>query len=209
MSGMKLLRVTVGAIATNSYILSNETTGEGILIDPGARADRLLEKIKSQNIELKAILLTHGHFDHIMAVKEIVDELHVKTYIYKEEKELVSSEDLNCSKMFGYHASIIPDVLFDDQEVLTIAGIPIRVIHTPGHTRGSVCFYIEDESVLISGDTLFRESIGRTDLPTGSSEELIDSVRNKLYLLPDEVRVYPGHGIDTTIGYEKEHNQCV
>lgn len=206
MGNIKIHGLSVGSLQTMCYILSNTETKEAIVIDPGAEGQRILNELENRELTLKAILLTHGHFDHIGAAKEIADAKQVKIYAYTEEDSFLKDVNMNLSSMFGRPISLTADVLFEDLEVLHLIGATIQVIHTPGHTKGSVCFYLKDHKILISGDTLFYESVGRTDFPTGSSAQLSSSIKGRLFALSDDVNVYPGHGSSTTIGHEKMNN---
>ncbi len=154
----------------------------------------------------EGILLTHGHFDHITGVSELVSLVGGKVYAYEGEKELMMDPRQNGSVMMGYELAIEPENLLRDGEILSVAGMAFKVIHTPGHTGGSCCFYQEEEKILFSGDTIFMESVGRTDFPTGSAKQLIDSVRNKVLVLPSDVQIYPGHGPETSVAYEAANN---
>ena len=156
--------------------------------------------------DMKAILLTHGHFDHIYAVNDLKKRLDVPVYAYADEAVLMGDSWMNRSKAWAEAMTVKPDILLHDGDELDLAGFHIRVIHTPGHTAGSCCYYFEEEKILIAGDTLFYESYGRTDLDTGSEAAIMRSLREQLFLLPDDVEVYPGHGDSTTIGHEKKYN---
>lgn len=206
MSELKIGRITLGVCQTNFYFVYEEGKKEVIAFDPADKGAYLYEKLKENGFAVKGICLTHGHFDHIWGVEELKEQSGAKVYAYEGEKDVCESVSLNVSKSVGRPYTVTPDVLLRDGETVEIAGITAKLIATPGHTHGSCCYYFEKDGILISGDTLFQESVGRTDLPTGSMSELIRSVREKLMVLPDEVKVYPGHGEQTTIGYEREYN---
>lgn len=206
---MKIERFVIGPIGTNCYIVINEETKECFVTDPAACLPELVSHIRSTGLKVQAVLLTHGHFDHIMGIDGFVREFPVPVYAHEAEKELLENAQLNSSAMYGMGYTYSGAEYLKDGQVLTIAGFEIHVIYTPGHTAGGCCYYIPAEHVLISGDTLFHASIGRTDLPTGSSSQLVRSVREKLMVLPEETKVYPGHMEETTIGYEKKYNPFV
>lgn len=204
---MKLGQMVVGAVSTNCYFLENEETHELILVDPGDRPFDIQNKIEDMGCHLVAILLTHGHFDHIMAVPALKDIYeHVKIYACGAEKALLANPSVNCSSMMGRSCSVEPDVFAYDGDKLEIAGIKIEVIATPGHTEGSCCYYLPDEKILLSGDTLFEGSIGRTDLPTGNMTKILQSLQKLFTVLPADTDVFCGHGGSTSIGYEKRYN---
>lgn len=208
MADIEIFRKTVyGFMDVNCYILVNHATSECVVFDPGAEADTLTEIFSSPGFNLKAIFLTHGHDDHIGAVKELRERFKVPVYASKEEDEKVLSDpSVNLSAMFGNPQTLHADVLLEDGQELDILGVKIKCILTPGHTAGGMCYYIEEMSSLIAGDTLFCESVGRTDFPTGSASRLTRSIREKLYTLPDDTKVFPGHMDTTTIGWEKKNN---
>lgn len=209
MSEVKIGRMVVGALQTNCYFLHNTENNEAVVIDPADKGQKIYEELQKKGITVKAILLTHGHFDHVMGVDELRRASGAKVYLGKEEEKLISNTELNLSAMFGTLFTTKADVFVKDGEELELAGIKIKVIHTPGHTIGGVSYYLEEEGILVCGDTLFAGSVGRTDFPSSSGAELGRSIREKLFKLPEDVYVYPGHGPSTTIGYEKENNPFV
>ena len=209
MSNIKIGRMVVGAVQTNCYFLQNTDTNEVVVVDPGAKGERIYEELTSRGYTIKAVLLTHGHFDHVMGADAIRKAADVKVYLGELDGKLIENADLNVSAMFGTPYTMKADILVKDGEEFELAGIKMKVIHTPGHTAGGVCYYLEEEKILVCGDTLFAESVGRTDFPTSSSRDLVTAIRKKLFTLPEDVYVYPGHGPTTTIGYEKENNPFV
>ena len=204
---MKIENFVLGPVGTNCYIVINEGTKECFLVDMAACPPELVSHIKNSGLTVKAVLLTHGHFDHIMGLDRFLEEFPAPVYACAAEKELLESPQLNSSSgMLGQPYTFHGAQYVKDGDLLDIAGLKIQVIQTPGHTIGGCCYYIADEQTLFSGDTLFRASIGRTDLPTGSMGALVRSVKEKILVLPDETRVYPGHMEETTVGYEKKYN---
>ena len=209
MGKLKINHYVVGPVQTNCYFAINEDTKELIIIDPGDAAKQLAERIRKEGCKPVAILLTHGHFDHASAAEELAKEFGISIYIDEDDKETLEDPEANVSYMMGESKVFHADVFLKDEQELDLAGFHIRVLHTPGHTKGGCCYYFEEDGILIAGDTLFEESVGRIDFPGGSASELIHSIREKLFLLPDDTKVYPGHGEATTIGHEKEYNPCV
>ena len=203
---MEMKHYCVGQVATNCYFAINEETKEMLVIDPGDSAQMLAEKSKKEGLKPKAVLLTHGHFDHAMAAEELAELFGIPVYAHEAEKDTLEDSGKNVSIMIGRRDSYHADVYVRDGEVLQLAGMELKVLHTPGHTAGGCCYYLEKEKVLFSGDTLFCQSVGRTDFPGGSMSKLVRSIKEKLMALPDEVRVYPGHMGLTTIGTERARN---
>ena len=206
MGRIEIKSMTLGMVATNCYLIINKETKEALLIDPADNALRISNVIEENVCTLKAILLTHGHFDHIMALNELKKRYNVPVYAHEEEEDVLKQSSLNMSGMIGQIYTTQADIYVKDGEHLKLAGLDIIVLHTPGHTKGGVCYYLPEEKVLMSGDTLFHCSIGRTDFPTGSMSQLVRSVKEQLFVLPDDVQVYPGHDSVTSIGYEKQYN---
>ena len=203
---MKIERYCVGQVGTNCYFAINEKTKETLVIDPGDSAQMLAEKIREQGLIPTAILLTHGHFDHAMAAEELAEIFELKIYAHEEEKDTLHQPGMNVSAMIGRRDSYRADIFVKDGALLQLAGMEVKVLHTPGHTPGGCCYYLEKEQALFSGDSLFCQSVGRTDFPGGSMSMIVRSIRDKLLVLPDEVKVYPGHMDLTTIGMERRQN---
>lgn len=204
---MKIETMVLGDVRTNCYLLIEEDTKRALVVDPADRADVIARKLVDEGLTLQGILLTHGHGDHILAVGDLKKQFGVKVYAAKAEEPLLLEPALNLSQaLFGIPVMVQPDVLLEDGQEFEVAGIHLRMLHTPGHTPGGCCYYQAEEKVLFSGDTLFCGSIGRTDFPGGSLSELVRSVKEKLLVLPGDVKVYPGHEEMTTIGHEKKYN---
>lgn len=206
---MKIERFVLGNLTTNCYLIENEVTKELVVVDPAICPDEIIGHIKRNGYTPKAILLTHAHFDHVMGIDRWVREFDIPVYLHEEEKEILEQPHLNLSSMFGAGYSYRQVKCLKSDQVIEVAGIAFQVIHTPGHTKGGCCFYVEAEDALISGDTLFFQSVGRSDFPTGSMSVLVNSIKEKLFSLPDETMVYPGHGDYTSIGDEKQWNPYV
>ena len=208
MKKLDISKCTVGPVRTNCYFARNKETGEGFVVDPGDEKDRLLARIRSLDMECKGILLTHGHFDHIMAVNPLSRELQVPVFAFEAEKEMLENPALSMTDAYA-PCTVRADRFLTDGEEFTLADIPLKVLHTPGHTPGSCCYYAPEEEILFSGDTLFCLSVGRTDFPGGSMTQMRDSLHRLLSVLPQEVVVLPGHDQPTTIGQEMRYNPFV
>lgn len=204
---MKVEKHVLGMVGTNCYLVYDEETKDAFLIDPADNSEFLEGRITAEGLKPRAILLTHGHFDHIMAVNELSGIYRIPVYAHEQEAFVLKSPEYNLCSTFGVpDAGITADRLVKDGQELTIAGFEVRVLHTPGHTIGGCCYYLEKEKAVFTGDTLFYGSVGRTDFPTGSMSQLIHSIQEKLMVLPDDVMVYPGHESRTTIGQERADN---
>lgn len=199
---MKVTNMVLGPISTNTYIAYNEETRECFVVDPAAACHMIVSKIEELELTPVAVLLTHGHFDHIGAADELRARFGIKIYAMGEEKQILETDN-NLGHMIRKPLTLSADEFLCDGEELTLIGENIRVIGTPGHTIGSCCYYIQAGKTLFSGDTLFCNSHGRYDFPTGSYSDIISSIKDKLLKLPDDVRVLPGHGDETTIGFER------
>jgi glyoxylase-like metal-dependent hydrolase (beta-lactamase superfamily II) len=206
---MKIVCLPVTAMQENAYFYYDEETKAGIVIDPGGEPQRLCRFIEDNSLKIVGILLTHGHFDHILAVSAIKAVTAAPVACHADEAAMLRSAKLNFSSEVGRETGIEPDILFNDGDIFEFGGHKINVIHTPGHTIGGVSYYCEESSAVFSGDTLFYDSVGRTDFPGGSSSLLTSSIKDKLFSLPDDTIVYPGHGDSTTIRHEKANNPFV
>ena len=200
-------QLVLGMVETNCYFLLNKETKELIVVDPADSAGRIQEFAKQIGGKPVGILLTHGHFDHFMAMDALRDAWGVPVYADAAEAGVLG----DCRKNLSYGMGGCPmethaDVYLTDGEEFVLAGFGIRMLHTPGHTPGGCCYYLESEKILLSGDTLFEGSCGRTDFPGGSMTTLVRSIQEKLFTLPENVLVFPGHGGNTTIGEEKRYN---
>ena len=206
MAPLKVEQYIVGSVQTNCYFAINEQTKETLIVDPGARADRLAEIIEQEKLNPVAILLTHGHFDHAGGAAELAEHFHVPVYAEEHEKETLENAALNLSGWEGREQTYHADFFLHDEQEIDLAGFHIRVLFTPGHTVGGCCYYFPYQNVLFSGDTLFAQSVGRTDFPKGSASQLIRAIKEKIMILPDEVTVYTGHNDITTVGTERMYN---
>lgn len=203
MAKIMIRSVTVSECYTNCYICMNKDTKEGFIVDPGDDELKISVNVSILEMITKAILLTHGHFDHIGAVNKLKERYNIPVIVGAKEKKVLTDSRMNLSSMFGESVKVNGDKFLEDGENFQVAGFDIQYILTPGHTPGSGCFYIEEEQVLFSGDTLFQASRGRTDFPGGSESDIIKSIKNKLLVLPGETEVYPGHMNITNIDSEK------
>ena len=203
---IKIGKVVMGSVQTNCYFIYQEGEKKIIVVDPADKGDYLYNAFKEAGFEVAAILLTHAHFDHIWGCNQLRELAGVQVFACEEERELCESAKLNVSADVGRPYTVTVDWYLRDGEEVTIEGMKFKMIHTPGHTQGSCCYYFEEDNILVSGDTLFEGSVGRSDLPTGNGATLTRSLKERLMILPDDTLVFPGHGNGTTIADEKKYN---
>lgn len=206
---MRIERFSVGILGTNCYLAVNEKTKEIVIVDPGACPKKLMAHVKEAGYKPAAILLTHGHFDHMMGIDGFLEEFPMPVYVHEDEKDAMTDPRLNQSGIYTSGYTFSDAAYVKGGESLMLAGMEFEVIHTPGHTMGCCCYYMPSENVLFSGDTLFQNSVGRTDFENSSASALVRSIKDKLFVLPDETHVYPGHSAETMMGHEKMHNPYV
>lgn len=209
MADIKIGRMVLGAVGTNCYFVYRDGNKEVIVFDPADRGDYIYNTLNERGFNVSAIYLTHAHFDHIWGANKLAELSGAKIYALEPERVLCEDATVNYSAQVGRAYTVKVDDYISDNDEISVSDISFKVIATPGHTVGSCCYYIENAGFLISGDTLFQESVGRTDLPTGSGAEIVRSINDKLMVLPEDTKVYPGHGDSTTIGHEKKYNPFV
>ncbi len=202
---MKIHSLVLGDLSSNCYIWEDENTKNAIVIDVPDSADRIIAKEAELGIKITDVILTHGHFDHMLGLKDLCQKTGARFSAFHKTEDFLKDKSLNLCNFAGADFDYIkPDKLLYDKDIIDFYGNEITVIATPGHTADSICLLYGD--TLISGDTLFSGSVGRWDFPTGNGQEEIASIKDKLFLLPDSTKVYPGHGPSTTIGEEKRGN---
>lgn len=197
----------VGLLQCNCSIFGDEQTREAIVIDPGGEIDKITEVLDQHRLRVKAIVITHAHIDHVAGAHKLRALTHAPVYLNQRDKDLLNALDMQARWLGIETPERTPvDSAADDGTVLRLGSADFNVLHTPGHTQGSLCIWIPEENKLIAGDTLFRDSIGRTDLPGGNARQILSSIKTRLFDLPDTATVIPGHGPSTTLGREKERN---
>ncbi|MBU5314129.1 MBL fold metallo-hydrolase [Tissierella carlieri] len=202
---MKIIRIPAGIYAANCYVIYSEATRDGIVVDPGGDVDEILTSVRENQLKIKYIVLTHGHADHIGGIINLKKALPASVMIHEEDREMLIDGSKNLSTMMAMGTiEIEPDLLLKDGDIIEFGDEKAEIIHTPGHTKGGICIKIGDN--IITGDTLFAGSIGRTDLPGGDYETIIKSIKDKLLIYLDDVQVFPGHGAPSTIGRERVSN---
>lgn len=205
---MKIIKMEVGNLGTNCYIVYCEISREAAIVDPGGNADEIMQAVRREDLVVKYIINTHGHADHIMGLAEIRTATGAPVLIHEADDKMLTDASLNLSGFMGKGISVAAaDQTLQAGDIIEFGTVKFTVRHTPGHTPGGIC--LVGEGIVISGDTLFAESIGRTDFPGGSYQQLIDSITKQLMTLPDDTKVLPGHGPDTTIGWERKKNPFI
>jgi len=199
--------VVVGPLEVNCFILGCEETRQGVVVDAGDDAAQIIAAVERHGLSIGQVINTHGHFDHVGANRRVVERFGARYLIHEADAPMLERAAA-VAKGYGLQGenSPQPDAFLADGMEISFGNCRMKVLHTPGHTQGGCCLYLEAQKMVITGDTLFADSIGRTDLPGGSHEQLLSSIRTKLFTLPDDVVAYPGHGPKTTIGHEKHHN---
>ena len=203
--------IVVGIFQENCWIIGSRRSGEACVIDPGDEPDEILALARDMGVRITRVVASHAHLDHIMAVRPVVEATGAPFLLH--ENDLAIAENLPRAARAWLNLEVPPPprpaAFPTDGQDLEVAGVSMKVIHTPGHTPGSLSLYMPEAHLLFSGDTLFRESIGRTDLPGGDSDQILASIRSRLYTLPEDTRVLPGHMQETTIAHERAHNPFV
>lgn len=206
---MEIEHLILGEFQTNCYIIrTSSTVADCLIIDVGFNADKIIDFLEDEKLNPQAVILTHGHIDHIAGLEQLrLRYSKLKVYIHQEDAQMLTGEKINLSELMGISFRTGPaNCILTDGQLIEQAGIMLKVIHTPGHTPGSISLYSEKDGILFAGDTLFSDSIGRTDFPGGNMQQLILSIKKNLLTLPAETTVYPGHGPVTNIGREKATN---
>lgn len=202
---MKLNTLVVGPLEENCYIVYDEESKKALIVDPGAEAAHIIAMIEEESLQPQLIVNTHGHWDHVGAVTELKEKYGIPFYLHADDEEWLR-EPLCHLLGQGTTSAVTVDHTIDDGTVLMLGDEPLRVIHTPGHTKGGCVLWLENANIAFTGDTLFKGTIGRTDFPGGSYEDILTSVQKKMAALPDQCVVYPGHGPKSTMAWERAHN---
>lgn len=203
---MKIQHSVLGMCATNTYYVYDDETKRGLIVDPADSPDTIIAKADSLPMIPEAILITHGHFDHVLAMNKVREHYGIKVYAGLTEKQVLHDMAMNLTSSFGMGQVFDADIYLKDGEEFETAGYHIKAIEVPGHTIGGMCYYFDKQGVIFSGDTLFCESVGRSDFPGGSASALCRGIKDKLFILPEHTKVYPGHMDETTIGNEIKYN---
>lgn len=205
---MKTIKMEVGHLGTNCYIVTCPETKQTAIIDPGGNAEEIIAYLNREQCNPVCIVNTHGHADHIAANHKVQQATGAPVMIHEADAGMLTSSTLNLSAFIGAGFTSDPaDRILKDKDTIQVGTLQFVVLHTPGHTPGGICLY--SDGILFSGDTLFQQSVGRTDFPGGSMGKLVSSIKNKLFVLPPETKVFPGHGPDTTIAWELSNNPFI
>lgn len=206
---MQLISLITGPVEVNTYILFGKNEGECLVVDP-SDTGMIVAELDKRALAPTHTLLTHGHFDHILSVADLKEKYGAKVAIHESDADMLTNNKKSLNALMGMGVKpCAPDILLKGGETLSCAGFEVKALHTPGHSKGSVCYVLEEERIVFSGDTLFRLTVGRTDLPGGSANELYESIANGLFRLEGEFDVYPGHMDKTTLEYERQRNPFV
>ena len=203
---MKIQHSVLGMCATNTYYVYDDETKRGLIVDPADSPDTIIAKADSLPMIPEAILITHGHIDHVLAMNKVREHYGIKVYAGLTDKQVLHDMAMNLTSSFGMGQIFDADIYLKDGEEFETAGYHIKAIEVPGHTIGGMCYYFDKQGVLFSGDTLFCESVGRSDFPGGSASALCRGIKDKLFILPEHTKVYPGHMDETTIGNVIKYN---
>ena len=209
MGDIKVGYFTLGPAATNCYLVYREGSEEAVVIDPANQGEKIFNEMARAGLNCAGMLLTHGHYDHMRGARRLQQLSGAKLYAYEAEKAVCEDLEMNASRMFGENYTVTPDELLKDNQEFDMAGIHFKVLHTPGHTPGGCCYYIEESGMLFAGDTLFKDSVGRTDFKGGSMSDIVRAIRERIMVLPEQTLVFPGHGEMTTVGDEKKNNPFI
>ena len=207
---MQITCMPSGMLGVNTYLAVDEETNKGFIVDPGGYNPMLTKKVQDDNVIIEYIIITHGHADHICGVNaHRRDFPDARIVANAAEEPMLNDENFNMSASFGTPDTVKPDILVNDGDEINVGSITLKFFHTPGHSPGGMCIYSEKDNVVFCGDTLFKQSVGRTDFPGCSFSELMSSIKEKLFTLPDNTNVFPGHMGSTTIEFEKRNNPFV
>lgn len=210
---MQIKNIIVGVIHTNSYLIIDDETHDAVIVDPGFNSEKLISEIDNSNCNLKYIILTHAHFDHCFEAQTIKDKYNAKIICSSLSKEVKDNDDFNQSMSFLHKKLNLElnenDIYLNDGDEFNVGNLKFKSLHIGGHTKDSSAYYLSSEKFVLTGDTLFFESVGRSDLPSGDTNELFTNIEEKLLTLPDDTVVLPGHGDETTIGHEKLCNMFI